>query len=66
MKPSYAALLTLLALTGAPAVQAQGKPLIYCADASPELTAPIIATITVSFFILVSVLSLPWSGDYAR
>jgi ABC-type transport system substrate-binding protein len=36
MKPLYVALLTVLALAGAPAAQAQNKPLIYCADASPE------------------------------
>ena len=36
MKPFSMALLTLLALVAAPAAQAQGKPLIYCADASPE------------------------------
>lgn len=36
MKPQFIALLTLFALAGAPAAQAQGKPLIYCADASPE------------------------------
>ncbi len=34
-KPLYLALLVLLALTG-PAANAQGKPLIYCSDASPE------------------------------
>lgn len=36
MKPYYPALLAALALFGASAAQAQGKPLIYCADASPE------------------------------
>jgi peptide/nickel transport system substrate-binding protein/dipeptide transport system substrate-binding protein len=36
MKPHLAALLAALALVQAPAAHAQGKPLIYCADASPE------------------------------
>jgi peptide/nickel transport system substrate-binding protein/dipeptide transport system substrate-binding protein len=37
MKPLSIALLTLLALAAAPSAQAQSsKPLIYCADASPE------------------------------
>ena len=37
MKPIFPALLTALALTAtALAAQAQGKPLVYCADASPE------------------------------
>ena len=36
MKPYYPALLAALALFGATAAQAQGNPLIYCADASPE------------------------------
>lgn len=36
MKPLSIALLTLLALAAQPPAQAQGKPLIYCADASPE------------------------------
>jgi len=36
MKSPCPALLAVLALLGAPSAQAQGKPLIYCADASPE------------------------------
>jgi ABC-type transport system substrate-binding protein len=36
MKPLYPALLSILTLCGAPPAQAQGKPLIYCSDASPE------------------------------
>jgi peptide/nickel transport system substrate-binding protein/dipeptide transport system substrate-binding protein len=36
MKPAVPLLLAALALLPAVAVQAQGKPLIYCADASPE------------------------------
>jgi peptide/nickel transport system substrate-binding protein/dipeptide transport system substrate-binding protein len=36
MKPLCSVLLTALALAAAPVAQAQGKPLVYCADASPE------------------------------